>query len=289
MSPVLACILQVIVEEIFQKNAKLEREAELRRTGVLSAATFDDYSSLRAFLPSEELRLLVSHYWIVRWNIPEGVVYRPTEVLAEPAVNIFFMPDEAFLYGLTTQTFDYEAKESGVMAGVTFQPGGFYPFWGKSMSELPPHKSDLQAVFPDATAVFSRQLLQKDDKVIAEEIEALIRKKHVVASPHIATINAIANAVNFDQRLRSIQEVSYYFKIPKRTLQHLFQREVGVSLKWVIMRARMLEVLQQAYEQPSVDWVRIANDLGYNSQAHFITDFKRATGQTPATFKKGGW
>lgn len=92
--------------------------------------------------------------------------------------------------------------------------------------------------------------------------------------------------VNFEQKLRSIQEVSSYFKIPERTLQHLFQREVGVSLKWVIMRARMIEALQEAYEQPAVDWVRIANDLGYSSQAHFITDFKRATGQTPATFKK---
>ncbi len=274
------------MEEIFQKNAKSEREAELRRTGVLSAATFDDHSSLRAFLPSEELRSLVSHYWIVRWNIPEGVVYRPTEVLAEPAVNIFFTPDEAFLYGLTTQTFDYEAKASGIMAGATFQPGGFYPFWGKSMSELPPHKSDLQLVFPGATATFSQQLLLKNDEAIATGIEALIRQKHVFATPHIATINAITNAVNFGQKLRSIHEVSHYFKIPERTLQHLFQREVGVSLKWVIMRARMLEALCEAYEQPSVDWAQIANDLGYSSQAHFITDFKRATGQTPAAFKK---
>lgn len=274
------------MEEIFQKTAKSEREAELRRTGVLSAATFDDYSSLRAFLPSEELRSLISHYWIVRWNIPEGTTYRPTEVLAEPAVNIFFMPDEAFLYGLTTQTFDYEAKARGVMAGATFQPGGFYPFYGKSMDELPPHKSDLQTIFSGATATFSRQLLQKDDEAIAKEIETLIQQKDVKISPHIGTITAVINAVNFGQKLRGIQDVSSHFKIPERTLQYLFQREVGVSLKWVIMRARMIEALQEAYEQPVIDWARIASDLGYSSQAHFITDFKRATGQTPATFRK---
>ena len=274
------------MKEIFQKNAKSDREADLRRTGVLDAANFDDYSSLRAFLPAEELRPLVSHYWIVRWNIPKGITYKPTEVLAEPAVNIFFMPEKAFLYGLTTQTFDYTAEGTGIMAGATFQPGGFYPFWGKDMKTLPPGISDLTAVFPDATADFSNKLLAQDDELIAQSIEDLLLKKPIVKSPNIATIAAITNTVNFGEKLRSLHEVSEYFRIPERTLQHLFQREVGVSLKWIIMRARMLEALQEAYKQDKPDWATIAADLGYSSQAHFITDFKRATGQTPATFKK---
>lgn len=274
------------MKEIFQKNAKSDREADLRRTGVLDAASFDDYSSLRAFLPAEALQPLVSHYWIVRWNIPNGVTYKPTEVLAEPAVNIFFMPGTAFLYGLTTQTFDYTAKGQGIMAGATFQPGGFYPFWGKDMKALPSGKSELTTLFPDATAEFSSKLLTQDDELIARGIEHLLLKKAVVKSPNIATITAITNAINFGEKLRSLHEVSEYFRIPERTLQHLFQREVGVSLKWIIMRARMLEALQEAYNQDKPDWAAIAAELGYSSQAHFITDFKRATGQTPATFKR---
>lgn len=274
------------MKEIFQKNAKADREADLRRTGVLDAAHFDDYSSLRAFLPAEALQPLVSHYWIVRWNIPEGITYKPTEVLAEPAVNIFFMPNETFLYGLTTQTFDYTAKGKGVMAGATFQPGGFYPFWGKDMKTLPPGRSDLTMLFPDATAEFSNKLLAQDDEMIAQGIENLLLQKTVTKSPNLSTIAAITNTVNFGEKLRSLQEVSQYFRIPERTLQHLFQREVGVSLKWIIMRARMLEALEEAYRQEKPDWASIAADLGYSSQAHFITDFKRATGQTPATFKK---
>ena len=274
------------MKEIFQKNAKSDREAQLRRLGVLSAVSFDDFSSLRSFLPNEELSSLVSHYWIIHWNIPQGITYRPTEVLAAPLVNIFFLQDEAFLYGLTTQTFEYEAYGSGVMAGATFTPGGFYPFWGKSMVSLPPHKSDLRVIFPEATFEFSRQLLAKDDEAIAMGIETILRQKQIVKSPHLKTIAAIINAVNFDQKLRSVEEVSKYFGIPRRTLQLLFRREVGVSLKWVIMRARMLEAIEEAYKQPKPDWVRIALDLGYSSQAHFITDFRRATGQSPAKYYK---
>lgn len=274
------------MQEIFQKSAKPERVAELRRAGVLSAASFDDFSSLRAFLPAEQLQPLVSHYWIVRWTIPDDVTYRPTEVLASPMVNIFLMPGDAFLYGLTTQTFAYEARGRGVMAGATFQPGGFFPYWGRSMTDLPAHRSNLETVFPGATADFATRLLTQPDEDIARGIEALILAKPVEASSNIATIAAIVKAVSLETRLRSVREVSDHFDLPARTLQHLFQREVGVSLKWVIMRARLLEAVEEAYRQPRPDWVRIAVDLGYSSQAHFISDFRRATGRSPAAFHR---
>jgi AraC-like DNA-binding protein len=274
------------MQEIFQKSARRDRETDLRRLGVLDAATFARYSSLRAFQPGRELAPFVSHYWVVRWALPAGVSYRPTEVLASPMVNIFFMLEEAFLYGLTTQTFEYEAHGEGVMAGATFQPGGFFPYWGRSMTDLPAHKSDLRQVFPQATPRLSRDLLEKRDEDIAAGIETLIKSKPVKASPNLATIAAISQAVSLEARFQSVREVSDHYAVPVRTLQLMFQREVGVSLKWVIMRARLLEAISEGYRQSKPDWVRIAVDLGYSSQAHFIADFKRATGRSPAEFRK---
>ena len=275
------------MEEIFQKNAKSEREAELRRGGVLSAKTFDDFSQLRAFLPSKKLRPFVSHYWIVHWDIPDGVTYRPTEVLSGPVINIFFLPNEAFLHGITTETLDYEAKARGVMAGVTFTCGGFYPFWGKSMSKFPTGKTPLAAVFPDYTAEFCNDLLSlEEDAVIADRIDAVLRQIAVKESPYLQTLHSIINTINSDSSLSNSKEVARHFRIPERTLQLLFQREVGVSLKWVTMRARLLEVAATASAMRKPDWAAIAADLGDSSQGHFITDFKRATGETPASFHK---
>ena len=154
------------------------------------------------------------------------------------------------------------------------------------MASLAAHKIDLRLVFPDASAAFSRRILDKDDEAIAMEIEALISQRRVTISPNIATIAEIVRAVSLETRLKSVREVSEHFGIPARTLQHLFQHEVGVSLKWVVMRARLLEAIGEAYRQPRPDWVRIAVDLGYSSQAHFIADFRRATGRSPAAFHK---
>lgn len=276
-----------MLEEIFQKTAKLEREDELRRGGVLSARTFDDYSSLRAFLPSESLRQLVSHYWVVRWDIPKGITYKPTEVLSGPAVNIFFTPDEAFIYGLSTSAFDYIAESQGIMAGATFTYGGFYPFLGKSMAKLPKGKQELTTIIPKATAEFARKITNsKDDQVIASHIESLLLGSGAKPNRHLATLHNIVEAIHANPELRSPKAVSKHFRIPERTLQLLFEREVGISLKWTVMRARLLEAAVLAAETTKPNWAVIATDLGYSSQAHFISDFKRATGTTPASFYK---
>ena len=67
-----------------------------------------------------------------------------------------------------------------------------------------------------------------------------------------------------------------------RSLQRLFSCYVGVSPKWVIMRYRIHDAVEQiAAGQPS-DWSRLAQDLRYCDQTHFIKDFKALVGKSPA-------
>jgi AraC-like DNA-binding protein len=72
----------------------------------------------------------------------------------------------------------------------------------------------------------------------------------------------------------------------KRTLQRLFSQYVGVSPKWVIKRYRLHEAADQLGAGEVVDWAKLAVDLGYFDQAHFIKDFKTIVGQTPAEYAK---
>ena len=67
-------------------------------------------------------------------------------------------------------------------------------------------------------------------------------------------------------------------------MQRLFQQYVGIGPKWVISRYRLHEAVEQLAADRSVDWTRLALDLGYFDQAHFIRDFKRLVGRTPADF-----
>ena len=71
---------------------------------------------------------------------------------------------------------------------------------------------------------------------------------------------------------------------PTRALQRLFGDYVGVSPKWVIKRYRLHEAVEQLAGGRPPEWSALAQNLGYFDQAHFIRDFKRLVGRTPADY-----
>ncbi len=71
-----------------------------------------------------------------------------------------------------------------------------------------------------------------------------------------------------------------------RALQRLFSRYVGVSPKWMIKRYRLHEAIERVAAGRAVNWSRLALDLGYFDQTHFIKDFKALVGRTPADYEK---
>ncbi|MBI5032404.1 MAG: helix-turn-helix transcriptional regulator [Chloroflexi bacterium] len=278
------------MEELFHKPAKKEWQSQLRRSGVLSARSFSECSDIRAFSPSKELASRISHYWILRWNIPEGMTYKPTEVLGAPVVNIFFTRSGGFLYGLSPKTIEYDARHNEVIAGITFLPGGFHPYWKKPMHTLPKGKIQLRDIIPDATPEFCQHLLAiPEDSLLASELDKFFLGIQAQDSLHGQTIQSIFEKINSDPNLRSVASVSDAFRIPERTLQHIFREEVGTSVKWVILRARLLEAVMESFGEDEPDWARIAYQYDYSSQAHFITDFKRVFGVSPQRYRKMNW
>jgi AraC-like DNA-binding protein len=52
----------------------------------------------------------------------------------------------------------------------------------------------------------------------------------------------------------------------------------------VINRYRLHEALERLAQGGNVEWARLALDLGYFDQAHFIRDFKALVGRTPGEY-----
>ncbi len=106
----------------------------------------------------------------------------------------------------------------------------------------------------------------------------------------IAAVNVSLPRIQVVQRLFMAAEVDDLVSVvdtSKRTLQRLFNRYVGVSAKWVIQRYRLHEAIEEIGRGHRVDWVRLAIELGYFDQAHFIKDFKRFAGRTPHEYARG--
>jgi len=100
----------------------------------------------------------------------------------------------------------------------------------------------------------------------------------------VTHINQIIDTIIANRTITRVDEVAHQFGTTPRTLQRLFRQYVGVSPKWVIKRYRLHEAAVHLADGDTLDWTKLAVDLGYFDQAHFINDFKALVGTTPAAY-----
>jgi AraC-like DNA-binding protein len=102
----------------------------------------------------------------------------------------------------------------------------------------------------------------------------------------MALAGRVAARIADDRSISRVDQIVREFQIGLRQLQRLSSEYVGVSPKWVIQRYRLLDAAERVNAGTAVNWVGLALDLGYADQAHFIRDFKRLVGRSPAEYAK---
>ena len=267
-----------------QKSANNFKERSGKHQGILDPINASRQFQLNRYLPSVGLASFVEHYWVIRWDLRDQPPY-VSEVLPYPSVNVAFSADRGWITGVTTGMYEYTVDGVGLIAGTMFNPGGFYAFWPHRIATLTDKTLDATEVFPEAHADFRRALLNlPDDTQMAARLEELLLARHPRPDRNMAFINSIIEAVAADRELRTVEMAARQFHVSERTLQHLFQEYVGVGLKWVIMRYRLIEAAELAAKLPKPNWAAIAAELGYTDQSHFVNDFKKIIGKSPSQY-----
>jgi AraC-like DNA-binding protein len=145
---------------------------------------------------------------------------------------------------------------------------------------------DIQQVFPEIDGGYIEQLLSFDDQAAIRKLQKLIRANCPQPDANIDLINEIIIAIETGESLKTVTAVGKAFGRSERWLQQLFQDYLGIGLKWLIQRHRLLAATEQIRASDEPNWAAIAYDLGYSSQQHFITDFKQVLGKTPRQYKR---
>jgi len=103
--------------------------------GVLYASTAADRFALSRYPPSAGLAALVNNYWTVRWDL-RGQPPHEQAILPHPTVNLAFEAAGAAVHGVDRKIFTRRLTEEGRALGVRFRPGGFRPFYWRSVAAL---------------------------------------------------------------------------------------------------------------------------------------------------------
>lgn len=270
----------------FQKPANQPQELQLSHPGIIDATAFNKHFALHCYEPSPDLQPFVVHIWTQRLKepLPETVL-PPTEILSGPNVYMFFTPQATFIHGPARNEFRYDPT-AAVIAGVKFRPGGFHPFMRRPVSELGMDTVPATLLISEANDDFTARLLTlADDKMVCA-IEALLRGHQPKADKNISLVKHILDAIAADNSLKSVSAIAQAFGMSERSLQLLFQTYVGVGVKWIITRQRLIGAIGRAQAGSLHSWVTVAAELGYSSQSHFSRDFKQVTGMTPSAYRK---
>ncbi len=112
-------------------------------------------------------------------------------------------------------------------------------------------------------------------------MEDAVFSEGVDEDSNIDLINRIINYTKRNPEI-TIKETSKAFAMSERKLQGLFENYVGIGLKWIMLRERLIKAMIIAEEPDTPKWTQVASDLGYSDQAHFSNDFKRIIGSSPS-------
>lgn len=266
---------------VFQKSAE-----SYDPRGRLDPAGFDRHVQFHTTQAPPDLAPFVEHFWTVRWDRAGEPPYISEQVMHRPYVDLYLSAEECGIQSTFRGRRDYVAAEVGRIVGIRFRPGAFHAFRGGSLVDMIDRNLALESVFPKADSAFVESVLDSDDARAVELLAGLIRTKNPNPDPAIETVNAIIAAIEANPALATVTEVAARFGRSERWLQQLFSEYVGVGVKWLLLREKLLQAAERIRADASPDWADLAYELGYSSQQHFITDFKRVLGKTPLQYKR---
>lgn len=269
---------------ILQKPALVEA-AQLLPIQILNPIRAAKYYKLRLYQPAPQLASLVDKYWVMRWDLL-GQPPFTCEVIPTAYTNLTFMPGGARITGVTTGKYQYELTGSGTIFGAMFHPGGLYPFYGKSLAELTDTTLPAGQIFAWANDELNAAMLdeESDERGIIH-VESLLLQQLPAADPNIQTIGRILEMADV-METPTVASLCQALNLSERRVQELLREYVGVGLKWILLRSRLQKAARFAATLPTTNWAEIASELGYGDQSHFINDFKRLIGKTPAQYAK---
>ena len=237
------------------------------------------------FWPSVDLAPFVEHYWLVEWDVQGRSL---AEVLPHPCVHLVLERGRSMVGGPAVGRFTRVLEGKGRVLGTKFRPGGFRPFVDVPVSTFTGRASSPHAIFGAAALGLEERALAHVEAGHAlqamEEVERFLRRLAPTSDASVELASRIASRIATDRALTKVDHVATAFGMGTRQLQRLFSAYVGVSPKWVLQRYRLHEAAERMTAASVADWADLALELGYADQAHFIRDFKKAVGRSPAAY-----
>lgn len=183
---------------------------------------------------------------------------------------------------------EYQVISTAMQAsvvGVSFKPGGAFPFLRMPAGELRDTTVSLDALWGAAAVDLRNQLLEATtprarfevlERALCKELSRGLNShaavgfalRRFMTDPHVATVAGVTEQIGLS---------------PKRFIQ-VFRDQTGFTPKVFCRIRRFQQALDFMDGCKSVEWPQVALDCGYFDQAHFNHDFRAFSGINPTSY-----
>jgi AraC-like DNA-binding protein len=189
----------------------------------------------------------------------------------------------AFITGSHTASYVSDIAAHEPAMAIHFRPGGAFPFLGIPLSDLENTHVGLDHIWGRDGLELHERLI--DAPTIAARFDIvenfLLSRPWSSVHRHPGVAAALA-AIEGNPSIR-MADIRDLVGLPTKRLIALFRAEVGLSPK-AYARIRRLQAALRSLATGSVGGARVAADVGYFDQAHYVREFRSFTGMTPTQY-----
>lgn len=250
----------------------------------------------RVVLPGRgPLRDWVERIWSLSWAEPVPADF--SGVIAHPTVHLTLEggpPGEirhghrlpaGLLHGVVTERFAVDLPAPGWVVGLHLRPGAIFDLTGTEASTWTGRVVPWDQAWPgwDLTAVWEACDAPARAEAIERAAQEMLGGRRPTADGHRA--RSVARLVRTDPSIASVADLAARAALSQRSLQRLCRSHLGVSPRWLLRRARVIDA-HQLLSETDLDVAEVASRLGWYDQAHLTRDYTKLTGTPPVRLRQ---
>lgn len=243
-------------------------------------------------LPSEELKDLISHFWVCTWDAPLEKPNNTYYVVGSSLAEIVFAfnggsKNSSFLFsaiqGHTHLANQYPVEGFYHLIGVSFHSYAIPCFFNIPATELNEKFMPLSKFLGNEGTILNEKFAMASSteeriNMLSDYFKSLLRQPKMEDPLITKAIKAIKNS-NGNSK---IEALSKEFGLSQKQFNRRFKEFSGFNPKTYSRVIRFESVIKQHPTTSSL--TEIAYENGYFDQAHFNNEFKLFTGFNPKDF-----
>ncbi len=255
--------------------------------------------------PSPQLRPFVKEYCLLHFEFDKQL---PTPVKPFPVrpqqTLVFYLKGgiSAFnpetgqtkcfpkiaINGSQVRRYDFHLEHSQMMLSVDFQPSGLSKFLQMPLNEeFIDVRIDAESLLnPEIGRIYEQLVNAESYSQIIEIVEAYLWRRIQQYNIVFQKIDQTHLLIAKNPTLYSIDTLADFACLSVSQFERRFKQQMGISPKLFARINRFYEAFTLKDQNPTIDWLSVAIQTGYNDYQHLVKDFKQFAGTTPNSLLK---